>query len=59
MINGENLRVLILKLISACSIKLSLVCKLHREQRLEVTSTFIEAMEKELNEDNNSQNDKR
>lgn len=29
------------------------------EQRLEVTSTFIEAMEKELNEDNNSQNDKR
>ena len=59
MINGENSSVLILKLISACSIKLSLVCELHREQRLEVTSTFIEAMEKELNEDKNSQNDKR
>lgn len=59
MINGENLSVLILKLISVCSVKLSLICELHREQNLEVTSTFIEAMEKELNEDNNSQNDKR
>jgi len=59
VINGENLSVLILKFISACSTKLSLVCKLHREQRLEVTSTFIEAMEKELNEDKNSQNGKR